>query len=205
MRIIAGAAKGRQPVGARHSKGTRPVTDRVREAVFSIVGAWVEEATVLDLYAGSGSFGLEALSRGAATARFVENGNQGAGRVASQHRGGRPWGERSSRRRSQDYLEQGRSASFDLVFMDPPWTSPSRRRWRAEFVRARPLAGRRGRGRRLPTTAATTRRPIPVTWVVATDRRYGDTRIFRYEKESGHDEGSCAPEALTRPPTATST
>jgi len=64
MRIIAGMARGRRLV-APDTAGTRPVTDRVREAVFSSVGAWVEGASVLDLYAGSGAFGLEALSRGA--------------------------------------------------------------------------------------------------------------------------------------------
>ena len=75
MRIISGKAKGKR-INAPDTPATRPVTDRVREAVFSMIGAWVEDASVLDLYAGSGSFGLEALSRGAASATFVENGNR---------------------------------------------------------------------------------------------------------------------------------
>jgi hypothetical protein len=73
MRIIAGKAKGRR-LSAPDGPGTRPVTDRVKEAVFSSIGDWVEDADVADLYAGSGSFGLEALSRGARSAVFVENG-----------------------------------------------------------------------------------------------------------------------------------
>ena len=71
MRIIAGIARGRHfqaPAGAT----TRPTSDRVREALFSILGPPPANAAVLDLFAGSGSLGLEALSRGAARACFVE-------------------------------------------------------------------------------------------------------------------------------------
>ena len=64
MRIIAGSARGRK-LKAPETKGTRPATDRVREALFSSLGDFVVGAIVGDLYAGSGSFGLEALSRGA--------------------------------------------------------------------------------------------------------------------------------------------
>ena len=71
MRIIAGALKGRvlAPVKGR----TRPTAARVREAIFNILGAAVAEARVLDLFAGTGALGIEALSRGAATAVFVED------------------------------------------------------------------------------------------------------------------------------------
>src|SRR5215213_10048548 len=71
MRIVAGRHKGRRlraPAGA----GTRPTADRVREALFSILGS-IDGLRVLDLYAGSGALGLEALSRGAASATFVES------------------------------------------------------------------------------------------------------------------------------------
>ena len=71
MRIIAGTARGRRlhcPRGLR----TRPTPDRVREALFSIIGERVRGAKVLDLYAGTGALGLEALSRGARHATFVE-------------------------------------------------------------------------------------------------------------------------------------
>ena len=71
MRIIAGALKGRvlAPVQGR----TRPTAARVREAIFNILGAAVAEARVLDLFAGTGALGIEALSRGAAAAVFVED------------------------------------------------------------------------------------------------------------------------------------
>jgi 16S rRNA (guanine966-N2)-methyltransferase len=76
MRIIAGTAKGRRLVGPAGNE-TRPMTDRVREALFSSLGPLVAGSRVLDLFAGTGSVGLEALSRGAAGATFVE-----------RHRGG---------------------------------------------------------------------------------------------------------------------
>jgi 16S rRNA (guanine966-N2)-methyltransferase len=72
LRVIAGIAKGRKlkmPPG----EGTRPVMDRVKEAVFNILAADIQEASFLDLFAGSGGVGIEALSRGAARATFVEH------------------------------------------------------------------------------------------------------------------------------------
>jgi 16S rRNA (guanine(966)-N(2))-methyltransferase RsmD len=71
MRVIAGIARG-QPLVVPRDRGTRPITDRVKETLFAILGARVPEARVLDLYAGSGAIGIEALSRGAASATFVE-------------------------------------------------------------------------------------------------------------------------------------
>ena len=71
MRVIAGVAKGRR-LRAPAGLATRPMTDRAREAVFSAIAASIPGARVLDLYAGTGSLGLEALSRGAASATFVE-------------------------------------------------------------------------------------------------------------------------------------
>lgn len=70
-RIIAGSAKGVRLKGIP-GDSTRPVTDRVKEAVFNILGADIEEASMLDLFGGTGSIGLEALSRGAAFVRFCE-------------------------------------------------------------------------------------------------------------------------------------
>src|ERR687885_2553114 len=72
MRIIAGQRKG-HTIFAPKGRDTRPTSDRVRENVFNIVAPWIEGARVLDLYAGSGAMGLEALSRGAASAVFVES------------------------------------------------------------------------------------------------------------------------------------
>ncbi|HSJ82449.1 MAG TPA: 16S rRNA (guanine(966)-N(2))-methyltransferase RsmD [Acidimicrobiia bacterium] len=179
MRIITGVAKGRRLV-APDTPTTRPVTDRVREAVFSIIGAWVEGARVLDLYAGSGAFGLEALSRGATAAIFVEQGQHALealrANIESTSLGGTV--VTSS---VQDFLERS-SASFDLVFIDPPWDMASADLGSdlAELDRLVAPDGEvilsRRHGDETPVS--------PSRWQVATDRRYGDTRILRYVKEA---------------------
>ena len=74
MRIISGSARGRKLLapGQRFGDLIRPTSDRAREAIFSILGAKVVDARVLDLCAGTGALGLEALSRGALSAVFVD-------------------------------------------------------------------------------------------------------------------------------------
>ncbi|HJP71385.1 MAG TPA: 16S rRNA (guanine(966)-N(2))-methyltransferase RsmD [Candidatus Limnocylindria bacterium] len=71
MRVIAGVARG-VPLSAPRGRATRPITDRVKETLFAILGERVPDARVADLYAGSGAIGIEALSRGAASVDFVE-------------------------------------------------------------------------------------------------------------------------------------
>jgi len=82
MRIISGQLRGRR-LPSPVSRGIRPTTDRVREAVFSALGHAVEASQVLDLFAGTGSFGFEALSRGAASVVFVETDRQMAARLTA--------------------------------------------------------------------------------------------------------------------------
>jgi 16S rRNA (guanine966-N2)-methyltransferase len=179
MRIIAGEAKGRRLV-APETPATRPATDRVREAVFSMIGDWVIDAAVLDLYAGSGSFGLEALSRGAASAIFVENGNRALealrSNIATVGLGG-TLVTLDVRR----FLEEA-NGSFDLVFIDPPWDRPSPDLGGdlAGLDRVVAAGGEVILSRRHSDALP----EAPPQWQVATDRRYGDTRILRYEKET---------------------
>ena len=121
MRIIAGLAKGRRLLAPR-TADTRPMTDRAREGVFSSLGTWVPGARVLDLYAGSGSLGLEALSRGAESAVFVERGRAALAalraNVAAVGLGGRVIaGDVAA------YLSQA-AEEFDLAFVDPPYAVP---------------------------------------------------------------------------------
>src|SRR5688572_2885467 len=74
MRIVAGTAKGRALAGPKAtSRHIRPTADRVRETLFNILGQWLDGQCVLDLYAGTGALGLEALSRGAARAALVDS------------------------------------------------------------------------------------------------------------------------------------
>jgi 16S rRNA (guanine966-N2)-methyltransferase len=117
MRIIAGKAKGRRL--STPKRGTRPMTGRARESVFAVLGERIVDAAVLDLYAGSGSLGLEALSRGAASAVFVERSPAAIGclneNIASVGLGGTA--------RSGDVAKViGRiEGPFDVVFVDPPY------------------------------------------------------------------------------------
>lgn len=119
MRIIAGAAKGHTLKAP--SKGTRPMTGRARESLFSIIGHRLAGAAVLDLFAGSGSLGLEALSRGAASAVFVERDRSASSviteNIASVRLGGTvvtaPVASAIPRLQ----------AKFDVVFVDPPYAT----------------------------------------------------------------------------------
>lgn len=179
MRIIAGAAGGRRLI-APDTSATRPATDRVREAVFSSIGDSVVGARVADLYAGSGSFGLEALSRGAADAVFVENGRQALKalkeNIATLDLGGVV--EPKSVRR---FLETS-NGSFDLVFIDPPWPMSSDE-LAGDFLLLNRIL--KPNGQTVSSRRHTDSLPaLPKNWRVAADKRYGDTRILRYEKET---------------------
>lgn len=185
MRIIGGEAGGRR-LKSPDSKGTRPATDRVREAVFSSIGSWVIDSVVGDLYAGSGSFGLEALSRGASSAVFVENGRK-ALQALRQNVETVGLGGTIVESTVQDYLDRG-NHRFHLVFMDPPWDHPTSRLEqelagldRFLLPNAEVVISRR-HGDRAPEP--------PETWRVAADKRYGDTRIVRYEKVESDDDGA---------------
>ena len=125
MRIIAGEWRGRR-IDAPPGMDTRPTADRVRETLFSMLASRLgsfEELRVADLFAGSGALGLEALSRGAAHATFVES-DAGAGRIirANAERLGA-----SDRIRllSGSALALPKSEPFDLIFADPPYAPGS--------------------------------------------------------------------------------
>lgn len=128
MRIIGGTHRGRAlqtPAGA----GTRPTAERTREAVFNILAhaAWappLQDARVLDLFAGSGALGLEAISRGAAFALFVETDAAARGAIRSNIEALGLFGVTRIHRRDATDLGRkpaGVGAPFDLVFADPPY------------------------------------------------------------------------------------
>jgi len=123
MRIIAGEAKGRR-IKAPRGRATRPMRDFVREAVFSMLGGAVARARVLDLFAGSGSLGLEALSRGAREAMFVDRGRE-AGRIIKENLETLGMAEKGKVIRAEvlDYLRKARfpENGFNLIFIDPPY------------------------------------------------------------------------------------
>ena len=121
MRIVAGSRKGHR-IEAPKGVVTRPTGDRVREAVFSILGP-LEDARVLDLFAGSGALGLEALSRGARSCLFVERDRQAARVIQSNLEKLRLTGAVVVARDVGAALreERDRDRRYDLVLADPPY------------------------------------------------------------------------------------
>jgi 16S rRNA (guanine966-N2)-methyltransferase len=123
MRIVAGLAKGRRL--AVPAEGTRPTSDRAREGMFNALAAGfdLDGAHVLDLYAGSGAIGLEALSRGATSSVFVESDRRAAATLrANIEAVGLP-GARVEARPVATVLAAAAPRAFDLVFADPPYAT----------------------------------------------------------------------------------
>jgi 16S rRNA (guanine966-N2)-methyltransferase len=163
------------------TRETRPLTDRAREGVFSALAGLVDEAEVLDLYAGSGSIGIEALSRGAGRVVFVEKGREA---LAALRQNLTNLGFENVTVVGQDVGEFLRTATggFDLIFFDPPWT-----------MDAAALAEQMKEADRLADDSAELvvhrRRADPAPppaagWRLLTTRRYGDGVIYRFEKSS---------------------
>ncbi|WP_375489786.1 16S rRNA (guanine(966)-N(2))-methyltransferase RsmD [uncultured Jatrophihabitans sp.] len=121
MRIVAGAAKGRRL--APPPEGTRPTSDQVREAMFNTLAASMSMdcARVLDLFAGTGAVGLEALSRGAAQAVFVEKGRAALAVLRRNIETVALPGATVIARPVAQYLADEAPEPFDLVFLDPPY------------------------------------------------------------------------------------
>ncbi|MDP9295776.1 MAG: RsmD family RNA methyltransferase [Actinomycetota bacterium] len=183
MRIIAGTARSIRlgPV----PPGVRPVSDRAREGLFSSLGDRVPGARILDLYAGTGALGIEALSRGASGAVFVESDARAARGIRSNLETtafGRVGAVR--RRRVLPFLrfELEPLAGPGICFLDPPYTTP-----RKEVEEVLRLLGERWQGVGKWTVALT--RPvrdhtivIPVNWQAARRLVYGDSLVTLYQE-----------------------
>jgi 16S rRNA (guanine966-N2)-methyltransferase len=173
VRVIAGRFGGHGLLAPRGAS-TRPTSDRVREALFSILGAVpVEGASVLDLFAGSGALGIEALSRGASEAAFVDSAPAA---VAAIRRNLAAVGVEAEVRR-QDALAYLRGASrdarqYDLVFLDPPYRHASAL-GRELSAALGPVLAPAAR-----VVAESDRRaPLELDLELLDERRYGDTLI----------------------------
>ncbi len=174
MRIVAGRHKGRR-LRAPAGPGTRPTADRVREALFSILGP-MDGRRVLDLYAGSGALGIEALSRGAESATFVESARPALAAIRANLDAA---GEEAEVVAS-DAISWLRAAGdgervFDLVFCDPPYDAAARI--------AQPLADLLPRvvaPQALIVTESSKRNPLVIDLPLTDERTYGDTRIAIY-------------------------
>jgi 16S rRNA (guanine966-N2)-methyltransferase len=164
--------------------GTRPTTDRVRESLFNVLGARIDftGATVLDLYAGSGALGLEALSRGAASAVFVESDHRAAAVIAKNIASLGVVGATVRRGNVAAVLAGGTDRPVDVVLADPPYDVD------AAEVEAVLAALTRGGWTTTGTVVVVERgtgsAPLtwPDRWQVWPSRSYGDTRLDMAER-----------------------
>ncbi|MCV7286383.1 16S rRNA (guanine(966)-N(2))-methyltransferase RsmD [Mycolicibacterium wolinskyi] len=176
-RIIAGALGGRRIAVPR--SGTRPTSDRVREAVFNALTARVDFTglAVLDLYAGSGALGLEALSRGAASALFVEADQRAAAVIAKNIAALGVTGATVRRGTVASLLAAGTDRPVDLVLADPPYDVEAAAV--DAMVTALADGGWVGEGAVVMVERRATSDPVawPDGWTALSARRYGDTRV----------------------------
>lgn len=180
VRIIAGKA-GRLAIQVPKAVA-RPTTDFVRQAIFSILGPKVEEAAVLDLFAGSGAIGLEALSRGATTCVFVDEHRQAETVLRSNLTKSRLEGARIVRAEVHGWLARDVGA-YDLVFADPPYAkNPGDRDHVKELLSRGHLAPRiAGDGLFVAEMAASSRSPEAEGWQLLDRREYGGCAILMYQ------------------------
>lgn len=177
MRIIAGSA-GSIPLQVPRTL-TRPTTDRVRESLFAVLGDLTTGARVLDLFAGSGSLGLEALSRGAVSADFVESHGPACEAIQKNLDKTRLAGGRVHRREVLAFLGGVSSARYDLIFADPPYARSDAERELLEKLLTSPaLAGSLAPGGLLVLESLSSA-PLPENdlWSVKEERTYGVTRV----------------------------
>ncbi len=169
MRVIGGRSRGRR-LAAKLPTTVRPTSDRVREAIFDILGSLggVEELHVVDLFCGSGALGVEALSRGAASATFVDLSPDALEAVRTNLRAVGLGDEAVTLVRASlpGWLQSGAARDFDLALCDPPYDFAD---WPAllDALRAQ-------------VVVMESAEPIPLpadSWVSTRERRYGGTLV----------------------------
>ncbi len=167
MRVVAGSARGRRlttPAGP----ATRPTADRVREATFNALGSLdaVEGAAVLDLFAGSGAMGIEALSRGAASATFVDRDPKALAAVRA-NLDVTGLGDRATVVRGDAERWLAGAGRFDLAVLDPPYATD-------DAAWGRLLTGLDAGVVVLESDRVV---PLPETWTILRSRTYGGSVV----------------------------
>jgi 16S rRNA (guanine966-N2)-methyltransferase len=173
VRIVAGSRKGAR-IFAPKGRDTRPTSDRVREAVFGILGP-IEGLTVLDLFAGSGALGLEALSRGAVSATFVESDPAALESIERNLSKLELEGARIVRSDAMKHLART-PERYDVVFLDPPYEMVESLRMPLAEHLPRVLAEG---GLVVFETAADVQPELPLA--VHSTRRHGSTQLTVFE------------------------
>lgn len=180
MRIVGGQFRGR-PLAAPSDDRVRPTSDRVREAVFNILEHGIPDfavpgAKVLDLFAGTGALGLEALSRGAAFCLFVEEGAEARALIRRNVEAlGLTGATKIFRRDATDLGPAGRNGGFTLAFLDPPY---------GEGLAERALASAAAGGWLAPGAVAVIEErkgvavALPAGFAALDQRSWGDTQAL---------------------------
>ncbi len=176
MRIISGSA-GSIPLLVPRAL-TRPTTDRVRESIFAVLGDLVQGARVLDLFAGTGSLGLEALSRGAVSADFVDSSAAACESVAKNLQKTRLCGGVVHRRDALAWLSSAPEGRYDLIFADPPYARDEQEKELLEALLTSPrlAASLSPSGLLVLETLASAPLPETTVWIEREARAYGTTR-----------------------------
>jgi 16S rRNA (guanine966-N2)-methyltransferase len=184
VRVIAGSARGTRlgPV----PPGVRPVSDRAREGVFASLGPTVPDSRCLDLYAGTGAMGIEAMSRGATSCLFVDRSKAAAAAIRD-NLGRSHLSERGSVRISAvaRFLRgpPDPGSGFDLVFLDPPYDTEAREiadrlaDLASGWLAAEGWTVVLTRGHKSPLPA------LPVHWAARRTLRYGDSLLTLYRED----------------------
>tara|TARA_B100000927_G_scaffold162339_1_gene130787 strand:+ start:1024 stop:1581 length:558 start_codon:yes stop_codon:yes gene_type:complete len=182
MRVIAGSVR-RMPLKVPPQL-TRPTTDRLREALFSILQGRLEGSRVLDLFAGSGSLGIEALSRGAKKAAFVERSRVAAQCIRENLK--KLSLEEWAIVHEQDAYEYlaASDESFDLIMADPPYASNNSRDFAAELMHTPSLLRRLADDGMLIIEVEAKREEMEAPgWQMIDRRTYGRSSILFYGRE----------------------
>jgi 16S rRNA (guanine966-N2)-methyltransferase len=182
VRIIAGKA-GRLAIKVPKAVA-RPTTDFVRQAVFSILGPRVEDAAVLDLFAGSGALGLEALSRGAASCVFVDEHRQAETVIRENLAKAKLDGGRVVKADVHAWVSRD-TGRYDLIFADPPYAKTSLERDHLKELLAKPALSERlaQDGLLIAECSTSTRSPEGAGWRLVERREYGSSAILLYAAE----------------------
>lgn len=177
--MIAGVAKGRR-LKAPPGRETRPSGDKLKEALFSSLGEAVSGASVLDLFAGTGALGIEALSRGAAFATFVEKQSSAAGVIAENlERTGLAGKGLVVQAPVERYLASSPADAFDLVLLDPPYvlglpSSVLEMLQTGGFVRPGSIVVAETPAQKIPFEP-------PPSYALRSEKRYGDSALVTLE------------------------
>ncbi|MFZ4763336.1 MAG: 16S rRNA (guanine(966)-N(2))-methyltransferase RsmD [Roseimicrobium sp.] len=190
MRIISGTA-GSMSLKVPASVA-RPTTDRVREAVFSMLGEAVAQASVLDLFAGSGAMGLECLSRGALSAQFVEQHSGACAVIEDNLKRSALLGGRVVKADAFAALRRWAddATRFDLIIADPPYAKkPGDTDFAGQLLASQDLRRLLAPGGLFVLETMVTKRDSSVIagWDVVRDRAYGSTRILILQTDEKND------------------